>query len=71
MLLPVGDTRLCIRDLRYISIWQYIDKFFMYHDTILCCRDIDISYVMVILNHMCYKVNAYTARTMVQAKKWK
>ena len=30
----------------------------MYHDTILCCKDIDMTHVMLILNHMCYKVNA-------------
>ena len=30
----------------------------MYHNTILYCKDIDTTHVMLILNHMCYKVNA-------------
>ena len=42
----------------YVSIWQYIDTFFMYHDTILCYKDIDMTHVMLILNYVCYEVNA-------------
>ena len=30
----------------------------MYHNTILYCKDIDTTHVMLILNHMCYEVNA-------------
>ena len=34
----------------------------MSHDTILCCKDIDISHMMIILNHKRYKVNAYSSK---------
>ena len=30
----------------------------MYHNPILCCKDIDMSHVMLILNHVHYEVNA-------------
>ena len=36
----------------------YIDTFFMYHDTTLCCKDTDVTCVIFILNHVCYDVNA-------------
>ena len=34
----------------------------MYHDTILCYKDIDISHMMIILNHVCYRVNVYSSK---------
>ena len=36
-------------DLRYISIRQYIDTFFMYHNTILWYKNIDTGHVILIL----------------------
>ena len=40
-------------------IRQYIDTFFMYHNTILCYKDINTTTHMIhILIHLCYEVNA-------------
>ena len=34
----------------------------MYHDTILCCKDIDIAYMKLILNHVHYEVYAHGSK---------
>ena len=34
----------------------------MNHNTILCCKDIDTTHMTLILNHMCYKVNANSSK---------
>lgn len=34
----------------------------MYHDMILCYKDINMTHVMLILNHVCYEVNADSSK---------
>ena len=40
-----------------ISIQQYINTIFKYHDTIPYCKDIDTTHVILILNHVHYEVD--------------
>ena len=37
------DTHVVYRDLRYISIWQYIDTVIEYRIVILCSMNIEVS----------------------------
>ena len=56
-------------DLQYISIQQYIDTFFIYHNTILCCKDINTTHMMLILIHVFDEVNADGSKENAAGKK--
>ena len=41
----------------------------MYHDTILCCKDIDTAHMKLILNHIHYEVYAHRSKDSCPGKK--
>ena len=51
--LSVLSNVLTIRDLQYISIWQYIDTLIEYCIVIMCSINIEISKCLIVLSGAC------------------